>query len=189
MHGGKTPSGLASPNFKHGRYSKALPVRLLAAYDDARRDPELLSLGDEAALLQARIGELLGRVDTGDSQALWSRANDALHAMDNARRARDAFAHAAALADLRETIAGARRDWLAWNELQRTIEALRRVSESERKRLIDMRAMVTADEAMAFAAALVAVVQANVADPQQLQAIQAGMRRIFEARHGRAATG
>lgn len=59
VHGGATPRGIASPHFLHGRYSKALPVQLAATYEQARRDPELLNLRDEIALIDARMSELL----------------------------------------------------------------------------------------------------------------------------------
>lgn len=62
-HGGKTPRGVASPHFKTGRYSRSLPGHLLAAYEEALRDPRLLSLQDELALTDAMICELLSQVD------------------------------------------------------------------------------------------------------------------------------
>lgn len=145
MHGGATPRGVASPHFRHGRYSKALPVRLAAVYAQARTDDDLLAVRDEAALLQVRIGELLTRLAADDVQ-------------DDAR---------------------------IWREVRTTIDALRKASASERKRLVDMRAMVTADEAMAFAAAVMAVVRACITDQATLAKFQTGMQRIFEELHGR----
>jgi hypothetical protein len=71
MHGAKTPRGPDLPQFKSGRYSNFLPTRLAATYRNAAKDPELLSLHSEIALLDARMAELLGRVDTGESGALW----------------------------------------------------------------------------------------------------------------------
>ena len=185
MHGGATPAGVAHPGFKHGRYSKVLPVRLAAAYEAARTDDDLLSLRDEAALLQGRIGDLVSRVDSGDALRLWSEANAAVAAFEDAQAARDAPAMAAAWGRLRNAVQSAGRDWQTWAEIGATVERYRRVAESERKRLVEMQAMVSADEAMAFAAALVAVVRQHVTDPGELAAIQRGMRAAFEARRGR----
>src|SRR5262245_14503330 len=70
IHGGKTPAGIASASFKHGRYSKYLPTRMLASYNQALRDQSLTLFG-EVALLQARIDDLLPRVDTGESGKRW----------------------------------------------------------------------------------------------------------------------
>ena len=60
MHGGKSLGGIASPNFKHGGYSKFLPVRLGDNYQEAMADPELLALRDDIALLDARVHDLMG---------------------------------------------------------------------------------------------------------------------------------
>src|SRR4051794_14907848 len=58
MHFGNVPRGMASPHTKTGRYSKDLPTRLLARYEEAMNDPDLLNLSSEIALLGARLSEL-----------------------------------------------------------------------------------------------------------------------------------
>ncbi len=67
IHGGLTPSGFASPQFKTGRYSKVLPEAMRRRYEVARDDEDLLSLRDEIALLDLRIIELLGRAEDEDT--------------------------------------------------------------------------------------------------------------------------
>lgn len=56
LHGGLTPTGTASPHWKHGRHSKALPKNLEALYEAFRQDPDLVTLSDETALVDVRIG-------------------------------------------------------------------------------------------------------------------------------------
>ncbi|MGD9893744.1 MAG: HGGxSTG domain-containing protein [Dehalococcoidia bacterium] len=62
LHGGLTPRGIASPHFKHDRYSTALPADLAARYQAALTDPRLLELSDEIAVIDARTDELLDLV-------------------------------------------------------------------------------------------------------------------------------
>lgn len=62
-HGGRTPRGVASPNFKTGRYSRSLPGHLVADYKGATHDPTLLSLRDDIALNEAMIATLLQQLD------------------------------------------------------------------------------------------------------------------------------
>src|SRR5688500_15140239 len=62
MHGGKTPSGLASPNLLHGRYSKDLPTQLLTRFEEALEDRELLSLRQDVGLLDAMITQKLAEM-------------------------------------------------------------------------------------------------------------------------------
>lgn len=63
VHGGMTPSGLAHPNTKTGRYSKDIPTRLAAGYQQALSDPDLLQLNDEIRLTDSLMSELLERFD------------------------------------------------------------------------------------------------------------------------------
>jgi hypothetical protein len=69
FHGGASLIGVASPTFKHGRYSKHLPTRLAARYAEALSDPQLLELRDEIALVGTRQTELLEQLDSGLSLA------------------------------------------------------------------------------------------------------------------------
>jgi len=67
MHGGNSPAGIASPSFKHGRYSKVLPVRLAERYAEAKADPELTNLEDEIAVTVVRLCELFAGTKVGEA--------------------------------------------------------------------------------------------------------------------------
>ena len=73
-HGSKSPRGIASPNLTHGRYSQALPGRLLERYHTALADGVLLELRDEVAVLEARLVEVLGRAE--HDEAAWPEARE-----------------------------------------------------------------------------------------------------------------
>lgn len=62
-HGGRTPRGVDSPHFRHGRYSRSMPDQLLEAYEHARQDPRLLSLREDIAMTDATIAGLLQQLD------------------------------------------------------------------------------------------------------------------------------
>lgn len=64
LHGGKSPSGIAHPGFKTGRYSKDIPTRLSKGYQAALSDPDLLQLNDEIRLTDSLMSELLERFDS-----------------------------------------------------------------------------------------------------------------------------
>ena len=42
-----------------------------AAYEDALNDPQLMDLKRSVAVIDSRLIDLLGRVDSGESGALW----------------------------------------------------------------------------------------------------------------------
>ena len=71
-HSYGSPAGPLNPAFVHGRHSKVLPVRLLERYQASLSDPDLLSMRDDIALVDARMQELLSRVETGESDNLWT---------------------------------------------------------------------------------------------------------------------
>src|SRR5688572_13217384 len=58
IHGGKTPAGPASPQFKHGRNIKYLPAGMQAKYQAALEDKELVSLRDDIAMVDVLEAEL-----------------------------------------------------------------------------------------------------------------------------------
>ena len=85
-HGGKTPAGVASPHFRHGRHSRRLPTRLAARIAEAGADPEWGSLRAEVALLDARIADLLlglAGAGPGEERRRWAAV---LRLLDQRRR-------------------------------------------------------------------------------------------------------
>lgn len=78
-HGGKTPSGLASPHHKTGLYSKYIPARLAGQYENLLTlGQDLFRLDDETAALTTLIQEALGKMETGESKEAWAKLQ-ALH--------------------------------------------------------------------------------------------------------------
>jgi len=73
LHGGKQPRGIASPNFKHGLYSRHLhvPESLKAQYERLRADPTVLAGRADLALAYCMLELSLAAVgdvpDAGES--------------------------------------------------------------------------------------------------------------------------
>lgn len=178
-HGGKTLTGTAAPGFKTGRYSKYLPTRLIERYEEAASDPDLLGLREDIALLDSRLSDLLKRVDTGESGALWNKARSALTAFNAARTAGDATAMQEALTDLQRAISRGVSDYAAWHEIGDVIEQRRKLVESERKRLIELQQILTIEKAMLLVGALSEIVRRHVADRGQLAAISQDIHALL----------
>lgn len=172
MHGGATPKGLASPHTKTGRWSRDLPTRLAAKYEEALKDARLLELRDELAVIDARLSELLAGLETGEAGAIWA-------ALKRARRDfEDPEKRSAALAEILELIDRGAEEWQRWEDVFRTIERRARIAESERRRLVEMRQMITSEQAMLLLTAVVNTVQRHVKDPNALRAISADLDRL-----------
>lgn len=180
MHGGRSPRGAAHPSTTSGIRSLDFPTRLGATYRAALADPDLVTLRGEAALLEARLVDLLGRVDTGEAGAIWQELGRAAAEFTRASRAADSVA---ALTAAREMVALATRgeeDRLTWTDVLRTVDALRRVKDSERKRIESAHNVLTVDRAMLLVGALTDAVRRHVSDRQTLDAIGREIARLVD---------
>jgi len=184
IHGGKSLTGVASPDFRHGRYSKHLPTRLAAKYHEAAADTELLALREDIALIDARLEDLIARVDTGEAGKLWQDAQRAYTNFRAAYENKQPAQMVSALHDLGASIGKGANDYAAWNEITGLLEQRRKVAESERRRLVDMQQMITAERTMVLLAAVVDTVRKHVDDRATLSAISADVRRLVSVEAG-----
>lgn len=180
MHGGKTPRGMALPQTTHGRYSKDLPTRLAARYAESQADPDLLNLNEEIALLDSRLGELLRRVDSGESGQTWRDLKATFVAMEQAQRAKEFGEVARLLGELGALIRHGHSDYAAWADVRTLIDQRRKLVESEGKRRKDMQDMITSEKAMVLVSALTDSVRRHVNDRTVLAAISTDIRALLD---------
>jgi hypothetical protein len=174
IHGGKSLGGMASPTLVTGRHSKYLPARMLSRYQEALSDSELLALRDEISLIDARLTDVLGRVDTGESGRIWSALQKAWRDYRRAKPA-DKLTAEMAVADL---ISDGVSDAEAWAEVREIIDQRARLVANERQRLVQLQQMVTVEQAMMLLAAVADTVRRHVSDRDALAAISADLGRL-----------
>lgn len=178
FHGGKSPRGVASPSFKHGRYSRTLTGTLAERYREATSDPELLSVRDEIALLDARISEVLARIPDREPGTTWKTLRSTyvdfrrLLAKGKKAEAEEAFERLGIL------IGEGESESVTWAEIGGLIGQRARLSEVETKRLVEARAMIRADELGLLIAGIVDTVRANVKDREILARIVEDIERL-----------
>lgn len=170
-HGGKSLRGVNHPNFVDGRYSNLVPDRLTEGYERSRQDPEILALREEIALIEARIGDLLKRVDTGESGATWKLLQKTYKESTSAIRKGDQAEFQEKYAELGKVLNKGVSDYSAWDEIMRSIAARRKLSDSERKRLVDMHQMISTEEALAMLQFIVKTMRTHIKDRQLLKDI------------------
>jgi hypothetical protein len=179
IHGGASLSGAASPTFKTGRHSKHLPTRMLAQYEATKNDPNILALNDEIAMYDARLNDVLLRVDSGESGHLWRELKATYKALQDANRRKEPALVQELMTDLGALITRGHSDYAAWSEIGRIIEARRKLVESERKRLVDMQQMMSAEQGMMLVAQIYEQVKLHVSDRATLNAIGMGLARLY----------
>ena len=177
MHGGKTPRGHALPQTTHGRYSKDLPTRMAPRYADALADTELLSLRDDVAVVDARIAELLARIDAGESGRIWAQL---IQAKSDLLKATEETERRLALAEILRLIDKGNADWMVVEDIVHLQDHKRKLGESERKRLIEMRQIITAEQAAVLLGAITDVIVRNVTDRDTRARISAELTRIAD---------
>jgi hypothetical protein len=179
LHGGRTLVGAANGTYKDGRYSRYLPERMAAQYRAAKSDPELLSLKDEVAALDARIADLFLRVDTGESGAIWEELQREWAQFHLVRDLGDVPKMHVSIAKLDRLFARRLSDYAAWAEIASLWEQRRKLAESEHKRLIAMRQMITQEQALLLMGAVTDVITRNVPDKQALSQIIIELQQIM----------
>lgn len=179
VHGGKTPGGMASPQFKTGRYSKYLPARLAGRYQEAKADPQLLALREEISLVDSRLADLLQRVDSHEAGYWWKELGRIYGEFLEAQNKKDVPVMSLRLAEIGQIIRAGQSDYAAWDEVYGVLEQRRKFVESERKRLVEMQQVITSERAMLLIAALVDVVKTHVTDRGTLSAISADIGKLI----------
>lgn len=180
MHGGKSLSGIASPTYKTGRYSKHLPARLQERYSEALADDDLISIRDDVALVEARLADLLGRVDTGESGRAWFKAREAFNAFDKETNPDLAIKH---LVELRAALGEGTTDYGAWAEVKDLLEQRRRLVADERKHVLETGRIITIEQLMLWVGALLAEIRsaviAAIEDEQLRRRVLSGVQSAF----------
>jgi hypothetical protein len=168
----------ASGTYKDGRYSRFLPSRLLARYREAEKDTELTSLRSELALVDARLADLLSRVDTGESGARWWALLRAHRAFKRARTSADVAAMQEALIAIEMHLDAGTQDYEAWYDVCELIEQRRKLADSETRRLVTLQQMISAEQAMLLIGVIVDIIAWHITDRQVLAQITTDLQRL-----------
>lgn len=180
IHGGLSLGGGASPSFKTGKYSGVLPRRLMERYEAAINDRDLLALRDEIGLLDTRINELVQRVEQGDSASLFEVLAEVFADFKKANREHDTETAIVMLSKMDNLIGRGQQDYAAWAEIQTALVLRMKLVESERKRLVELQTMISAENALGMVQAIQESIQRHVTivladQPEKARAILAGI--------------
>jgi hypothetical protein len=187
MHGGKTPRGPASANYKDGRYSRFLPARMFAAYRTAEHDPKLMELRQDIALLDARMIDVLKRVDTGEAGSIWVALQAAWARLGWAQVRGNVETYKLAYDDVGRLVTKGVGDTAAWREIGELIDQRRKLVETEQRRLALAHEMLSRDQAMALVGQVVDIFRRYVSDRDVLNAIALDVQALGHRSNGHPA--
>jgi len=159
-----------------------MPQHLYERFEEARQDPDLLSVRNDLALMEARLTQLMERIDEGASEQCWRDLKERFGDLKRARRIHDKDAEEMALAKIEDTIERGERDTDTWEDVRKTIELKVKLSQAELKRLMAMNQILTVENAMTLLGRVVDAVKRHVQDEQALAAIGAEFSRMVDYR-------
>lgn len=189
LHGGATPVAFGLPQTVTGRHSKYLPTRLLGRYQEAVSDPELLALRDDIGLLDTRIGQVVGALETGESRETWVALMEAASTLeDQWQKLLDDGEPPEEMERTVESIGRLVRSGLSegyvWSEIRGLLKERSALVASERSRLVELQQYVTSERALLFVHAVMASVKQHVSDRAALAAISADLARLSDVPDG-----
>jgi hypothetical protein len=169
MHGGKSLAGEASPTFINGDHSDFMPERMRRVYQEALRNPELVGLRREIALMDALLIENLQSLDPtpGDHSDFWEAALEQIKWARQAYKSENFGTLERSLDEL-EALADRRRlHFAAEKEIREKVEQRRKLVETEQKIALQGERAITAEELMVFMGGVVDLIKRVVDDKQQ----------------------
>lgn len=142
MHGGKNPTGTASPRFKHGLYSQAWERLELSQYYERVADADLLDSSEAMRSLQARALFVLER---GQGGHLYNSIREAWREFKQSGRSKDLEGQRVAAARLETLIEQGGQEADRWKEYYDVEERLDRMRQRSHKRMVEGQLLVKLD--------------------------------------------
>lgn len=181
-HGGASPRGMLANNYKNGDYSRDMTEQLAKRFREAQGDSELLSLRNDIALTTAGISEKVASLHSGEAGDLWIDARKNWRELLAAIKRQDETESTRLMSEIGRILDSGYHNTLTWKDIHRKQDIKRKLVDSERKRLVDMRQMVTIEELMMVVGALVDSLKKHVHDPEALTHVSADLRRLLQDR-------
>jgi len=162
-----------------GRYSGRLPSRLLARYEGAARDPELLSPRDDVALLDAEIRARLAELRDGEVPIAWAEVRKVVDELVGKQRTWDWTTMEKRLEELSGLVDRGLGHDRAFERVCGLIDRKARLAQQEHRRMVHLRQFLTIEEALLVAGALTEAFRRVVGEPETLAVIERQFREIL----------
>lgn len=196
VHGGAASQknrGISNPNFKHGKYSKHLPKRLIPLYDEMAFQTNYLSMQEEISTLDALIAETLSQMDEEAGAGIFKQLKTEMKGFDDANAMANRMADdetgrrrylamaANHLQNIRQLITAGNHAWSMKHEFMGMVDQRKRLVDTDRKTLMDAKLLLSVEFVIARFDALMTAVEANIRDKGVIDAIQTTYNDIIQA--------
>lgn len=180
LHGGKTPRGSASPNWKGKGRSKYLPQRLADSYQELEADTEYTDLRANMRLREVFIREKLAMLDeSADSMEAWTAFRKLWNDITKAFANKD-YGMVLVLMNQGEQIIDERLIYfMTHKEIRADLAEQRKDSQAIASIEYKGENAVTAGELMTFVSAVLNFVSTHVTNPNEQQAVFSDVQNLL----------
>lgn len=176
--GPSRPGGISDWHLNQsGRHMAALPTGLAEKYSEFLNDPDTVSMASEMALLDTRISQCIERLETADTEVAWAKVKQARRRVEKAEVDDADLDFIFAMLD--EAIEAKQDDRKLWVEITKLIEQRRKLSETEQRRIVSAKQMMTVEEANRLLAFLMNSINKHVDDTLVKRRIADDLRGIM----------
>lgn len=140
------------------RYDRFIPERLAEKYLMSVNDPEIIALNDDIALVETRIKQILERIDDDEPPPVWADAKNAFDEFMMYKRLNDTEKARETLNLLQDIFERQSSDRETWDEIFHRLDQRMKLASEERKRRMDMKTLMDAEQVMDIASRLLAAV-------------------------------
>lgn len=181
-HGGAALRGEAHPRYKHGRYSKVIPIPLREAYEQSIGDEKLTHLREQISLCDAREMELLQQLPEGGIAKRLTKLDKAVAAMgqliESAESKQDFANVRVRFGQLKREIDEVKHNEATWEKLHKNMEQRRALVETENKQKERLQGVVTPEMLLSFTTQLIRILKENISDRNLLNDIATRLRAL-----------
>ena len=160
--GGGSLCGVASPSFKHGRYSRVLNKDVRKKFEEAGKDQQLLSHEPELKLLDVQLDGLVGELGQGSGPEYFAHLQKSWKEYQAADSTGDEASKATSLSTMDSLIQRGGSDKDLWKEIREVIDSRRKLLEAENRRIRESQHTLTAEQIAAVIEYAVDVVDQSV---------------------------
>lgn len=140
------------------RYEKFIPGRMAEKYLESVNDPEIIALNDDIALVETRIKQLIDNIDKDEPPPVWDEVSNKFQEFMLHKRLKRVPEATECLDELEYMFSRERAERAAWDEILQRTEQIMKLRSEERKRRMDMKNLLNAEQAMDMTAKLLVAV-------------------------------
>lgn len=152
------------------------------AYQRAESDSERLNMLAEISLVDARLADLMKRVDAGSANEMVNELVDGVRQVAAAMRKRQWVDAMEVMLELEKSVVAPEQDQAAWMEIWTLVDRRSRLVDAEQKRMVNLRQYVSSTDVRMLLMKVVDIVQRHVAEPRAISAILEDLRAFFTER-------